>query len=308
MRGRAKTAMIGAWLLACTGCGALAPGNAVVPRSSTTATARTTPSVPAATNLSCADVTTTTPIEQVSPACQQRWEPYGVTEVPPTNELAQERVPAVQAVTNMTNGAISDKTALHWANASNWDSGWWKWAEGNDQLFMLRTLVAPSEIPADEVDVLQNGGTIEQPNCDLYPLSWKLFPVDATARAYFARRNLQTTAAYVFVIDYSGPAVRRSARRAARPRSVSISPRTRLSSSRAPCAMTRCSVTSGLRIPPATARTQTVLLLSGAAGDATGSPDVRDGRDMRTARADARCRCHRRGRWPRHGTSAGSVE
>lgn len=205
MRGRAKTAMIGAWLLACTGCGALAPGNAGVPRSSTTATARTTPSVPAASNLPCADVTTTTPIEQVSPACQQLWEPYGVTEVPPTNELAQERVPAVQAVMNMTDGAISDKTALHWANASNWDSGWWKWAEGNDQLFMLRTLVAPSEIPADEVDVLQNGGTIKQPDCDLYPLSWKLFPVDATARAYFARRNLQTTAAYVFVIDYSGP-------------------------------------------------------------------------------------------------------
>jgi hypothetical protein len=153
----------------------------------------------------CAAVTATTPFEQVSAACQQLWAPYGVSKVPPSNELALEHVPLVSTVTNMTNGVVSDQTAQHWADASNWDSGWWKWAQGNDQLFMLRTLVGPSMIYADEVDVLQEGGTVDQPDCNLYPLTWKLFPVDAVAKAYFARRRLQTTAEYVFVIVYAGP-------------------------------------------------------------------------------------------------------
>jgi hypothetical protein len=39
----------------------------------------------------------------------------------------------------------------------------------------------------------------------LYPLSWKLFPVGAGGRAYFARRNLPTGDAFVFVVVYSGP-------------------------------------------------------------------------------------------------------
>ena len=55
---------------------------------------------------------------------------------------------------------------------------------------MLRFLVGPALIPAVEVEALQNGGTVDQPDCNLYPLSWKLFPVDAAGRAYFARKNL----------------------------------------------------------------------------------------------------------------------
>lgn len=200
VRGRAKTAMICSLLLACTACGAIAPEHVAAPSPSSAPTvADIAPGGP------CASVKVTTSIAQVSPACQKLWSAYWVTDVPPSNELTLEHVPLAPSVTNMTNGAVSDATAQHWADASNWDSGWWKWAQGHDQLFMLRFLVGPSMFPADEVDVLQNGGTVEQPDCDLYPLSWKLFPVDATATAYFARRRLQTTAAYVFVIVYSGP-------------------------------------------------------------------------------------------------------
>src|SRR5580700_224606 len=202
VRGRAKTAMICSWLLACTACGAIAPANVASPHPSESPRPSAAAAAPAAP---CAAVTVTTSIAQVSPACQQLWSSYWVTEVPPANELALEGVPLAPTVVNMTNGAVSDQTAQHWADASNWDSGWWKWAQGHDQLFMLRFLVGPSMFPVDEVDVLQNGGTVEQPDCNLYPLSWKLFPVDATAKAYFARRRLQTTAAYAFVIVYSGP-------------------------------------------------------------------------------------------------------
>src|SRR5450631_3924034 len=137
VRGLATTALIGAWLLAAAACGAASPGP-VAPRPSVAAAAA------AAANTPCAAVTATTALEDVSPVCQQVWGPYGVTDVPPWNELTLEHVPAAPAVTNLTGGLVSDAVAQHWADASNWDSGWWKWAQRNDQLFVLRFLVGPA--------------------------------------------------------------------------------------------------------------------------------------------------------------------
>jgi hypothetical protein len=193
------TALAGAWMLTVSGCGAPVPGPT---RSSPT----TTPVHPA-TSVSdpCAGVKATTSIDHVSPACQQRWVPYGVTEVPPADELALEHVPSAPAVVNMTNGAVSQSTAQRWADASNADSGWWKWAQANDQLFLLRALVGPALMPADEVEALQNGGSVAQPDCNLYPLTWSLFPVGLAGRTYFARRHQPADDAYVFVVEYSGP-------------------------------------------------------------------------------------------------------
>jgi hypothetical protein len=148
---------------------------------------------------------TTTPLEDVGLACQDRWLPYEVSAVPPSNELQVEHVPAAPTVVNMTDGAVGDATAQHWADASNWDSGWWKWAQANDQLFVLRHLVGPTMIPADEVEPMQNGGTVDQPDCNLYPIMSKLFAVGAAGKAYFARRHLATADAYVFVVEYRGP-------------------------------------------------------------------------------------------------------
>jgi hypothetical protein len=196
VRGLATTALIGAWLLAVAACGA-APSHSPAPRPDAT-------SVPASID-PCSAVTVTTPLTEVAPACAQLWSDYGVSEVPPANELSIEHVPAAPLVDNMTRGAVSDATAQRWANASNRDSGWWQWAEHDDQLFVLRHLVGPALIPAAEVEALQGGGIVEQPACNLYPLSWRLFPVDAGGRAYFARKNLPADDAYVFVIVYSGP-------------------------------------------------------------------------------------------------------
>jgi hypothetical protein len=198
VRGLATTVLIGGWLLAVTACAAVAPRHSPATHADTAAAA-------AGATEPCAAVTTTTSLEQVALTCQQRWLPYGVTEVPPSNELALEHVPAAPTVANMTGGAVSDATAQHWADASNRDSGWWQWAQGHDQLFVLRHLVGPSLIPAAEVEALQTGGSVEQPACNLYPLSWKLFPVGADGRAYFARKNLPIDDQYVFVVVYSGP-------------------------------------------------------------------------------------------------------
>jgi hypothetical protein len=153
----------------------------------------------------CSGVTTTTPIEDVALACQELWLPYGVTAVPPANELQRLHVPDAPTVVNMTDGAVADTTAQHWADASNWDSGWWKWAQANSQLFMLRNLVGPALIPVAEVDALQDGGSVAQPDCNLYPISSKLFAVGDAGRAYFARKHLPTDDMYVFVAVYRGP-------------------------------------------------------------------------------------------------------
>ncbi len=189
-----------AWVLTASGCGALTPA---APAARATPEVRASPNAPSSGP--CSDVTTTTPIEDVALACQELWLPYGVTAVPPANELQLLHVPDAPSVVNRTDGAVSDATAQHWANASNWDSGWWKWAQANSQLFMLRNLVGPALIPVAEVDAIQNGGTVDQPDCNLYPISTTLFAVGDAGRAYFARKRLPTGDAYVFVVVYRGP-------------------------------------------------------------------------------------------------------
>jgi hypothetical protein len=198
------TALAGAWMFAASGCGA-APHAVASAAAPTSRPALALAPSPDAISGPCADVRTTTPIDVVAPGCQALWAPYGVTLVPPSNELALEHVPNAPPVVNMTNGAVSDATAQHWADASNWDSGWWKWAQANDQLFLLQHLVGPALIPAAEVDALQGGGSVDQPDCNLYPLSVKLFAVGAQGKAYFARKRLPTDDDYVFVVVYSGP-------------------------------------------------------------------------------------------------------
>jgi hypothetical protein len=199
VRGIATTALMGGWLLAVTACAAAPPGRDLATRTAAAATAASVATDP------CAAVTSLTSLGQVGLACQRRWSPYGVSEVPPSNELVREHVPPAPSVANMTGGAVSDATAQHWANASNRDSGWWQWAQAHDQLYLLRHLVGPALIPAAEVETLQTGGTVDQPACNLYPLRWTLFPVGADGRAYFARKNLPTDDAYVFVVVYAGP-------------------------------------------------------------------------------------------------------
>jgi hypothetical protein len=192
-------ALVCAWMLVASGCGARVPAR--MPTSPLSVRALPSPTA----GDPCAGVITTTPIENVVPACQERWLPYDVSDVPPSNELQIEHVPHAPAVANMTDGAVSDAVAQHWADASNWDSGWWKWAEANDQLLVLRHLVGPTLIPADEVELLQSGGTVEQPDCNLYPITSKLFAVGVAGKAYFIRRHLSTDDAYVFVVEYRGP-------------------------------------------------------------------------------------------------------
>jgi len=178
-----------------TACGS---SSAVAPPTRS-ATASATPGGP------CASVHVTTPIEDVPPACAALWAPYQVTKVPPPDILQQEHVPPAPPVRNMTNGAVSDADAQRWADASNRDSGWYKWAEANGQIGLLRHLVGDALIPADEQSALAADATIELPNCDLYPSDNALFEVGASDEGFFREKGLPTDSSFVVVGDYPGP-------------------------------------------------------------------------------------------------------
>lgn len=105
----------------------------------------------------------------------------------------------------MTNGAVSQADAQHWADAANWNSGWDKWAEANGQTFLLSRLTGPALVPEMDVQALEQGATIDQPACALYPASVALFPVGADGDAYFTRKGLPADMAYVLVVGLNGP-------------------------------------------------------------------------------------------------------
>jgi hypothetical protein len=193
-------------MLAVTGLGMALAGCSASTAPAKHESSRTTAAAsPTAAGGPCASVRTTTPIDKVPEPCAEEWAPYQVTEVPPPDILSQEHVPPAPRVDNRTNGAVSQAEAQRWADASNRDSGWYKWAYEFGQAPLLLRLVGPALIPREDEAALGDGARIMVPACDLYPLSYALFPLDADGKAYFARKGVPTSAAFVFVVVYNGP-------------------------------------------------------------------------------------------------------
>jgi len=195
------------WMVWLTGAGLLAAGCSSSSTSTPSTSAHAASNSASASPNPCATVTTTTSIDQVPTACAALWAPYDVTKVPPPDILQQEHVPPAPRVVNMTNGAVSDAEAQMWANASNRGSGWFKWAEANDQPGLLPHLVASADILPAENLALSQGASIALPDCSLYPLDESLFPIGPDGQAYFSRKGLPTKAKFVLVARFSGPCV-----------------------------------------------------------------------------------------------------
>lgn len=155
----------------------------------------------------CASVKQTTAIQGVPSACAAAWTPFGVTQVPPDDELQLEHVPHAPSVTNKTGGAVSTSDAQRWADANNASSGWFKWAEANHQPALLGKLAGAAVINQSEVDALDHGAVIALPDCSLYPLALSLFKISPDGQAYFARKHLPADADFVFVVRYQSPCI-----------------------------------------------------------------------------------------------------
>lgn len=145
----------------------------------------------------CAAVRQTTDLSSVSAACQAAWRPYGVTKVPPADLL--DATPLAPVVSNRTPGSVDDREAQQWANAANRDSAWVKWALANGQLSLLRALNAPVAIGGEDSKALAAGATILAADCNLYPQSVALWPVDSSTSKYFVDLHAPTSAKYVLV-------------------------------------------------------------------------------------------------------------
>ena len=168
-------------VLSAVGCGVLVAGCSTASHDASSTPRAQTPS-PSVSSSPCSSVTETTPIQNVSPACAALWQPYGVTKVPPSNELSLENVPAGPTVNNRTDGAISNSDAQVWVDASNRESGWFEWSEANGQFPFLAHLSAEGLLNPAERAALDSGATIDQPACNLYPVAAWLFPIDADGR------------------------------------------------------------------------------------------------------------------------------
>lgn len=197
----ATPAAVGAALLALvlSGCG----GGGSAKHSGLSAAAPTTASssTPASLDPSaCAGVTRETPIEKVSPGCRALWSGYHVTVVPPFG--LSDRVPQPPRVENRTGGAVTDAQARQWALDANRANVWFQWAEANDQVNLLDRVVSTSLLSPDEARILRTGGRVFQPNCVLFPVRVRLFPVDSAARTYFTEHGKFSGDKYVFVNTY----------------------------------------------------------------------------------------------------------
>ena len=123
-----------------------------------------------------------------------------MTSVPPY--ALADRVPRPPRVDNRTGGAVSDAEASSWAFAANRANVWFQWAEANGQYKFLEHVVSTSLLSPDEASILRSGGRVIQPNCVLFPVRMRLFPVNSAARTYFNQHRMFTGDRYVFVSTY----------------------------------------------------------------------------------------------------------
>ena len=152
----------------------------------------------------CPGIYVTTPITKVSSSCAKLWSPYEVTMVPPDNLL--QTMPKVPKVINDSGGKISNAVAQRWGIAFFTDRKWYQWAEAYGQIRFLSKLLNPSIISQSDANVYSSGGTIQDPNCDVFPTSIELMSTTPQAKQYFATmNNLPTNSSYTLIMEYSPP-------------------------------------------------------------------------------------------------------
>jgi hypothetical protein len=184
-------------VIALTSCGSSAPihTTTAVPRNPVAAH-------PSAASGPCASVTTTTDIGQVPAACAALWAPYGVTKVPPVN--LTDSTPAPPVVTNGTEGAATDAVVASWAVASNRGSVWYRWSEANDQPTLLAKIGRPSLLPPSELQALDAGGTVLQPDCAIFPEKESAFEAGSDGVRYFSSFGQSVQGDTVLVAKFPG--------------------------------------------------------------------------------------------------------
>ncbi|MGH7723133.1 MAG: hypothetical protein ACRENL_09945, partial [Candidatus Dormibacteria bacterium] len=95
--------------------------------------------------------------------------------------------------------------AASWAFASNRGSVWYRWSEANSQPKLLAKIGKISLLPPQELQVLDAGGTVSQPDCAIFPTKVGAFEVGPAGVAFFSSLGQSVTGGSVFAATFPGP-------------------------------------------------------------------------------------------------------
>ena len=201
---------LAAVVLVVTACGSGTQGNVTVagrPTGTTAPAANTTAMPVARTDLGQFPVYDTVLSTGELPAAQTRaFEQLGFLRKVPGREIFAQ-APAMPAPANHADGRVSDAQVLVI------ELGFWRtealiqWAQlhGEDN-FIAVTLMGQQEggfLVPDAQTALNDGGTVNDPNCDLFSISFALWPHAAAVDGWIGTAGFYTQAPDVFMVPFN---------------------------------------------------------------------------------------------------------
>jgi hypothetical protein len=100
---------------------------------------------------------------------------------------------------------LSDADAQAWATAANRAAVWYRWAEQQGQISLLKVLVKEGLVPSTELSALSSGATIDEPDCSSFGTRFAFFQLAPNGGSFFAGLGQSTSAQYVLAETYPGP-------------------------------------------------------------------------------------------------------
>jgi hypothetical protein len=189
-------------------CGGAGPSSTVKPATSSapTASARVIASAtPTPTGLGHYPIVDT-PVASAPSAMAYSWLQLAISKTIPGGDIFS-KAPPMPTVVNKTDGAVSNADAQAVVTALWRESTLLQWAQAHDEsAFMINTLLGTQEsnflLPDDQA-ALGEGGTVIDPNCDVFPVSVTLWPHTPGVDTWLIDANEQTAAPIVAVVPFN---------------------------------------------------------------------------------------------------------
>jgi len=141
-----------------------------------------------------------------APALSLAWSQAGILQTIPGSDIFA-KAPPMPAVVNHTNGAVSD------ADARAMEVAFWRaetlnqWAQANKEgTFIAVTLLGQQEggffVP-DAQTAMNDFGTVIDPNCDMFPTAFEVWPRTAAVDSWIGAVGYHTAAPGVLIVPFT---------------------------------------------------------------------------------------------------------
>jgi hypothetical protein len=141
-----------------------------------------------------------------APTLSQGWLQAGIQLTIPGSDIFGA-APPMPAVVNHTNGAVSD------ADARAMEVAFWRaetlnqWAQANSEAYFIAvTLLGQQEggffVP-DAQTALKDSGTVTDPNCDMFPTAFEVWPHTAAVDSWIGAASYHTSAPDVVIVPFN---------------------------------------------------------------------------------------------------------